>query len=72
VADKILDGTDVAGKFLGERPRVTCQTRYTLPEGVVEALEVMGCAGVLRNRVVPLRRDYPLIHLILDFGQSSC
>jgi hypothetical protein len=52
VADEILDGTDVVDQFLGDWQRIAHQTRTAVPEGVVEALDVIGFAGLFRNGFV--------------------
>jgi hypothetical protein len=65
VADAILDGPEVLGQFLGERYRVTDQTRDALPQRAMEALEVMGFAGMLRDGLVPLCRNHSGIGVVL-------
>ena len=45
VTNKQLDGPNMVGEFLGKRQRLTDQPGHALPQGVVEALEVIGFAG---------------------------
>ena len=65
VADEILDGTDVIGQFLGERQRFADQTGHALPQRVIEAFDVIGFPGLLRDGFVPLRRNHTCIGVIL-------
>ena len=65
MADEILDRTDVMGQFLGERQCFTDQTREALPQRVIEALDMIGFPGVLRNSFVLLRRNHTGIGVVL-------
>ena len=47
-----LDGTDVVLDLLGESQRVADETRQALPQGIVEALNVVGFLGFLRDGLV--------------------
>jgi hypothetical protein len=47
VADKQLDGPDMVGELLGKRQCVAHQTGHALAQGVVEPLDVIGCARQL-------------------------
>jgi hypothetical protein len=53
VANEILESADVVGQFLGERSRLTRQTGKALSQCVVEALDVIGFSGLLRDGLVP-------------------
>ena len=64
MANEIFDGADMIGEFFGEREGLSRQTGKALSQGVVEAFDVVGFAGLLRNGFVPLRRDNPLIDFI--------
>ena len=61
MAYKELDSTDVVCQLCGERQWVAHQTRHTLPQGVIEALDMIGFAGVLRDSAVLPRRVVYLI-----------
>ena len=52
MADEIFDGTDMVGQFFRERECFPDQTRNTLPQSVIEAFNVIGFAGLLRNGFV--------------------
>ena len=60
-----LDGTDVICQFLGKRQRLAHQTGHALSQRVIEALDVIGCSGVLGDGLVLLRWDHPFIDSIL-------
>src|SRR6266545_5171349 len=62
MADAIFDGTDMIGQFFGKRQRVADSTRDTLPQRLVEAFNMIGLPRVLRDGLVPRRRNHPLIH----------
>jgi hypothetical protein len=59
VADEILDGTDVMGRFLGDRQCFTNQTREALPQRVIKALNVIGFSSFFRDGFMPLCRNDP-------------
>ena len=65
MADEILDGTDMMSQLLGERQRFPDQTRDTLPQRVIEALDVLGSPGVLRDGFMLLRRNDTAISVVL-------
>jgi hypothetical protein len=65
VADEILDRTDVMGQFLGERQRFSDQTRDALSQRVIEALDIIGFPGMLRDGFVSLRRNDTAIGVVL-------
>src|SRR5262249_50460173 len=65
VTAEIPDGTNVVGQFLGERQRFAYETRQTLPQRVVEAFDVIGFPGVLRDSFVSLRRNHTCIGIVL-------
>jgi hypothetical protein len=65
VADEVLDGTDVMRQFLGEREGLAHQTGHALPERVIEALDVIGFASVLRDGARLCCRNDALIDGIL-------
>jgi hypothetical protein len=65
VADETLYGTDMVGQLFGERQRFAHQTRNALPQRVVEAFDMVSFAGFLRDGLMPLRRNYPCVSVIL-------
>jgi hypothetical protein len=71
VADEIFDRTDMMGQFLGERQCFTDQTREALPQRVIKALKVMGFPSFLRDSLMPLRRNDPVIGVVLIRMEGS-
>jgi hypothetical protein len=65
MADEKLDGADVIRQVFGERQRLAHQTGNALPQGVVEAFNVIGFACLLRDGSVPLYRNHTCIGFIL-------
>jgi hypothetical protein len=65
VANEVLDGTDVMRQCLGEREGLAHQTGNALPQRVIEALNMIGFPGFLRNGAVLLRGYHPFIDFIL-------
>src|SRR5262245_19398144 len=63
-ANEILDRTDVMRQFFGERESLTHQTGDTLPQGIVEPLDVIGFACFLGDGLVPLRRNHAGVGVI--------
>ena len=61
MADEILDSTDMVGQLFGERQGFADQPGNTLPQGVVEAFNVIGFPGFLCDGSVPLRRNYTCV-----------
>ena len=49
MADEIFDGTDVVRQIFREGQNVADEAGDALPHGVMEALDMMSFAGVLRN-----------------------
>ena len=49
MTNEVRDGTEVMRQLLGEREGLTHETRHALPRGIVEAFDVMGFPGVLRD-----------------------
>ncbi len=49
MANEMLDSADVMRQLFGEREGLTHQTRNTLPQSMVEALDVIGFACFLCN-----------------------
>jgi hypothetical protein len=60
VTNEVLNGTDVVHQLFGERQRFADQTGHTLPQRIIEALDVIGFARFLRNGFVPFRRNDPV------------
>ena len=58
---KIFDGTDVVRQRFREGESVTDEAGDALPHGVMEALNMIGCAGVLRDGLVLCRRNDPSV-----------
>ena len=52
MADEVFDGTDVVRQLFGEGQSVTDEAGDALPHGVIEALDMIGFAGVLRDGFV--------------------
>jgi hypothetical protein len=71
VADAIRERTEVMGQFLGARQGFTAQTRAALPQRVIDALAMRGLPGVLRHRLVPLRRHHASLGVILIRGERG-
>lgn len=65
MADEVLAGPAMVGQLLRECQRVTHHTGDALPQGVVEALNVVGFPGFLRDGVVLRRRTHPCVGFIL-------
>ena len=65
MADEIFDNIDVVREFLGERQRVADEARDALAQGVIEALDMIGFPGVLRDGFMPFRRNHPGIGIVL-------
>ena len=64
IAYEILDGADVVVQLFGKRQRTAYQTRDTLPQGVVESLNVIGLACFFADRTVLCSGDDAFIHHI--------
>ena len=65
MADEVFDGTDVVRQVFREGQRVTDEAGDALPHGVIEALDMISFAGVLRNGFVLRRRNDPGVDGIL-------
>ena len=52
-------------QLLGEREGLTYETRHALPQGIVEAFDVIGFASFLRDGFVSLRWNHPCVSVIL-------
>ena len=65
MADEVFDGTDVVRQVFREGRRVTDEAGDALPHGVIEALDMIRFAGVLRNGLVLRRRNDPGVDGIL-------
>lgn len=52
MADEVLDGPDMIGQLFGEGQGIPHQPGDALPQGVIETLDMIGFAGVLRNGFV--------------------
>ena len=65
MTNEVLDGTDVMRQLLREREGLTHETRHALSQGIVEAFDVIGFPGVLRDGAMLLRWDDPFIDRIL-------
>jgi hypothetical protein len=48
MTDEVFDGPDMVGQLFGECQRVTHQTGDALPQGVVEALKMIGVPELIR------------------------
>ena len=65
MADEVFDSTDMVRQLLREGQSVTDEAGDALPHGVIEALDMMGFAGVLRDGFVLRCRNDPCIDGIL-------
>jgi hypothetical protein len=65
VADEEFDSPDVILDLLGEGQCIADEARKALPQSVVEALDVIGFPGFLRDRFVALRRNDAAVYFIL-------
>ena len=65
MADEILDSTDMVGQLFGKRQGFAHQTRDALPQRVIEALDVIGFPGVLRDGFVLGWWHHALVGLIV-------
>jgi hypothetical protein len=65
VTNKILDGADVIRECFGEGEGLTHQAGHALSQRVIEALNVIGFPGVLRDGTVLPRWNDPFIDGIL-------
>jgi hypothetical protein len=59
MADEVFDGADVVRQVFRECQRVMDEAGDALPHGVIEALDMIRFAGVLRNGFVLRRRNDP-------------
>jgi len=65
VAEEEFDGTDMVFYLLGAGQRGAHKARKTLPQGVVEALDVVGFPCFFRDGFVAFRRNDTVVHVIL-------
>ena len=65
MAYEIFDGTDVVRQLFREDESVTDEAGDALPHGVIEALDMIRFAGVLRDGFVLCRRNDPGVDRIL-------
>ena len=65
MADEEFDSPDVILDLLGEGQCIADEARKALPQSVVEALDVVGFAGFLRNSFVTLGWNDPGVGVIL-------
>src|SRR5215475_13602621 len=65
MADEIFDGTDVVHQVFREGQSVADEAGDALPHCVIEALDMISFAGVLRNGFVLRRRNDPGVDGIL-------
>ena len=54
MANKILDGTDMIGEFLGKGKRFSDQTRYLKSFGTVKLLDMIGYPPLLFDDLILL------------------
>ena len=65
MADEVFDGTDMVRQLFREGQRVTDEAGDALPQRVIEALDMIGFAGVLRDGFVLRRGNDPGVDRIL-------
>ena len=64
MADEAFDSPDVILDLLGEGQCIADEAREALPQRVVEARNVVGFQGLLRDRFVALRRNDAAVSFI--------
>jgi len=67
MADEVFDGTNVVRQVFREGQRVTDEAGDALPHGVIEVLDMIRFAGVLRNGFVLRHRNDPCVDGIFEF-----
>ena len=65
MADEVFDSTDVVRQLFREGQSVTDEAGDALPHSVIEALDMIGFPGVLRDGFVLRRRNDPGLDRIL-------
>ena len=65
MADEVFDSTDMVRQLFREGQRVTDEAGDALPQRVIEALDMIGFAGVLRNGFVLRCGNDPGVNRIL-------
>jgi hypothetical protein len=65
VTDEELYGTNMVRELLGKRQCLTYQAGNVLSQRVVEALDVISCAGQFADRPVLRGRNHPFVHRVL-------
>ena len=65
MANEVFDGTDVVRQVFREGQRITDEAGDALPHSVIEALDMIRFAGVLRDSFVLRRRNDPGVDGIL-------
>jgi hypothetical protein len=65
MADEVFNGTDMVRQLLREGQSVTDEAGDALPHGVIEALNMIGFAGVLCDGFVLRRGNDPGVDRIL-------
>ena len=65
MAYEVFDGTDMIGQLFGKGQGVTDEAGDTLPQRVIETLDMIGFAGVLRDGFVLRRGNDPGVDRIL-------
>jgi hypothetical protein len=60
MAYKEFDGTDMIGQLFRKGQGITDEAGDTLPQCVIEPLDMIGFPGLLRDRLVLCRRKTPL------------
>src|SRR5437879_5372107 len=65
MAYEVFDSTNMIGQLFGKGQGVTDEAGDTLPQRVIETLDMIGFAGVLRDGFVLRCRNYPCVDGIL-------
>ena len=65
MADEVFDGTDMVRQLFGEGQRVADEAGDALPHSIIEALDMIGCAGILHNNLILHHQNDPNIDSIL-------
>ncbi len=67
---KVPDGANMVGQFFRKGQRLAYEPRTTLPQGIVEALNVSGLAGFFAHRFVAFGGQNARIDLI-EIGKTN-
>ena len=72
MAYAVFDSADMMGQLFGKGQGGTDEAGDTLPQRVMETLDMIGFPRVLRDRLVLHRRNAPLINGVLSGIGHEC